>query len=148
MGVFFYYYDALEDVIEAANGKPVLIFYWYQHDLTRLKDTYPEARQLKTEQDIVDWNAGKIPILLAHPGSAGHGLNLQEGGNTIVWFSLTWSLELYQQAIARLDRQGQTHAVIVHHLVEDILAAISAKDTTQSALITAVKARLEKEKAA
>jgi hypothetical protein len=146
--------ETLDDLIEAANRKPVLVYYWYKHDLARLLAAYPEARQLKTERDIEDWNAGNIPLLLAHPGSAGHGLNLQAGGNIIVWYSLTWSLELYQQANARLDRQGQTEQVIVHHIVaedtvdEDILAAIGMKEAGQSALIAAVKARLERQRAA
>ena len=141
---------AMDEIIEEANGKPALIFYWYKHDLARLQQRYPGARILDKPKDIEDWNAGKIEILLAHPASAGHGLNLQAGGNTIVWFGLTWSLELYQQANARLHRQGQEQAVIVHHLIaegtvdEDIMAALSGKADGQSALMEAVKARIRR----
>ncbi|WP_294181033.1 DEAD/DEAH box helicase [uncultured Clostridium sp.] len=138
---------ALEDVIEAANGKPVLIFYSYKHDRDRLQK-YFKAKELKTSEDIKDWNRGEIPIMLVHPASAGHGLNLQAGGNIIVWFGLTWSLELYQQANARLYRQGQKQNVIVHHLVakgtmdEDVMKALQNKEVGQEALLQAVKARL------
>jgi SNF2 family DNA or RNA helicase len=139
----------LEDVIEATNGKPVLVFYNYQHDLKRIREYIPEARFLGRAEDINDWNDGRIPILLAHPGSAGHGINLQFGGHIIVWFGLTWSLELYQQANARLDRQGQQESVIVHHIVaegtidEDVMKALEGKAVGQEALLEAVKARLE-----
>lgn len=142
--------DALEDLIEAANGKPVLIAYWFKHDLSRIKDRFPSAREIKTSADIADWNAGKISVAVVHPASAGHGLNLQSGGSTLIWFSLTWSLELYQQTNARLWRQGQqAETVVVHHIVtkgtidESILSALKRKDKTQSALIDAVKAQLE-----
>lgn len=141
--------DALEDLMEAANGKPLLVAYWYEHDLQRIKARFKNARCIDTTQDIDDWNAGKIPLALIHPASAGHGLNLQEGGCTIVWFGLTWSLELYQQLNARLWRQGQKHTVVIHHIVtkdthdEDVLRALGNKDTRQSALIDAVRARLE-----
>lgn len=141
--------DALEDLMEAANGKPLLVAYWYEHDLQRIKSRFKNARCIDTTQDIDDWNAGKIPLALIHPASAGHGLNLQEGGCTIVWFGLTWSLELYQQLNARLWRQGQKHTVVIHHIVtkgthdEDVLRALDNKDTQQSALIDAVRARLE-----
>lgn len=141
--------DALEDLMEAANGKPLLVAYWYEHDLQRIKARFKNARCIDTTQDIDDWNAGKIPLALIHPASAGHGLNLQEGGCTIVWFGLTWSLELYQQLNARLWRQGQKHTVVIHHIVtkgthdEDVLRALDNKDTRQSALIDAVRARLE-----
>ena len=141
--------DALEDLMEAANGKPLLVAYWYEHDLQRIKARFKNARCIDTTQDIDDWNAGKIPLALIHPASAGHGLNLQEGGYTIVWFGLTWSLELYQQLNARLWRQGQKHTVVIHHIVtkgthdEDVLRALDNKDTRQSALIDAVRARLE-----
>lgn len=140
---------ALEDVIEAANGKPVLIFYSYKHDRDRLKNHF-KAKELKTSKDIKSWNKGEIPIMLVHPASAGHGLNLQAGGNIIVWFGLTWSLELYQQANARLYRQGQKQNVIVHHLVakgtmdEDVMKALQSKEVGQDALLQAVKARLNK----
>jgi SNF2 family DNA or RNA helicase len=138
---------ALEDVIEAANGKPVLIFYSYKHDRDRLQK-YFKAKELKTSEDIKAWNRGEIPIMLVHPVSAGHGLNLQAGGNIIVWFGLTWSLELYQQANARLYRQGQKQNVIVHHLVakgtmdEDVMKALQNKEVGQEALLQAIKARL------
>ena len=139
--------DALEDLIEAANGKPLLVAYWYKHDLARIRERF-DVRTIDTEQDIDDWNAGKIPVALIHPAAAGHGLNLQEGGSTIVWFGLTWSLELYQQLNARLWRQGQKNTVVIQHIVtrgthdEDVMKALEAKDTRQSALIAAVKARL------
>ncbi|MCZ8518871.1 DEAD/DEAH box helicase [Paenibacillus caseinilyticus] len=145
--------DALEDIIEASNGKPVLVFYAYKHDLSRIAERLPQLRTLgKGEagnQDIADWNAGKIPLLLCHPASAGHGLNLQEGGSTIVWFGPTWSLELYEQANARLYRQGQQHSVIIHHLVtegtmdEEVMTALETKAAGQDALMGAVKARIE-----
>ena len=139
--------DALEDMIEAANGKPILVAYWFKHDRDRIMKRFP-ARDINTKKDIEDWNAGKIPVALIHPASAGHGLNLQAGGSSIVWFSLTWSLELYQQLNARLYRQGQKHTVVIGHLVtegtvdEDILKAIGRKDNMQSAMIDAVKARI------
>jgi len=140
--------EALEDVVEAANGKPVLVYYAYRHDRDRIKDKFKSARFLDTEKDIKDWNDGKVEILLAHPASAGHGLNLQTGGHIIVWFGLTWSLELYQQGNARLDRQGQQHNVIIHHLVaegtidEDVMKVIEGKAVGQEALLEAVKARI------
>jgi len=144
--------DALEDILEAANGHPVLVFYAYKHDLSRIQARFPKARTLNTTEDITAWNEGKIPVLLAHPASAGHGLNLQTGGNIIVWFGLTWSLEQYQQANARLHRQGQEHSVIVHHLIaegtmdEEVMEALEGKAAGQDALMTAVKARIEKYK--
>jgi SNF2 family DNA or RNA helicase len=137
--------DALEDIIEA--GKPVLVFYNYKHDLDRIRQRF-DVRLLDSPSDIHDWNAGRIPILLAHPASAGHGLNLQAGGNIIVWFGLTWSLELYEQANARLHRQGQQEKVIIHHLVtagtvdEDVMRALENKAIKQNDLIRAVKARV------
>lgn len=140
--------DALEDLVEAANGKPLLVAYWYKHDLQRIKARFKNARCIDTAKDIDDWNAGKIPLALIHPASAGHGLNLQDGGCTIVWFGLTWSLELYQQLNARLWRQGQKHTVVIHHIVtkgthdEDVMRALKNKDTRQSALIEAVRARI------
>ena len=142
--------DALEDLIEAANGQPVMVVYCYQHDRTRMTARFPEAREIREEADIRDWNAGKIPLALIHPASAGHGLNLQKGGHILIWFGLTWSLELYQQTNARLWRQGQTAGtVIIHHLVtagtidEKIWEALKKKDQVQSNLIDAVKAQLE-----
>ena len=140
--------DALEDLIEGANGKPVLVAYWYKHDLERIKDRFP-VRQIQSSKDIEDWNDGKIPIAVIHPASAGHGLNLQSGGSTLIWFGLTWSLELYQQTNARLYRQGQKDTVIVHHIItkntidEDVMLALTKKEKTQDGLIDAVKANLE-----
>lgn len=141
--------DALEDLIEGANGKPLLVAYWFKHDLARIQKRFPEAREIRTGKDILDWNAGDIPVALIHPASAGHGLNLQTGGNTLVWFGLTWSLELYQQTNARLWRQGQmAGTVIIHHIMtegtidERIMEALERKNQTQSALIDAVKAQL------
>lgn len=140
--------DALEDLIEGANGKPVLVAYWFKHDLVRIRARF-DVRELKTSQDIADWNAGRIPVAVIHPASAGHGLNLQYGGCTLIWFGLTWSLELYQQANRRLWRQGQKESVIIHHILtegtmdEQVMAALHRKDGTQSALIDAVKAVLE-----
>ena len=140
---------ALEDLIEAANGKPVLVAYWFKHDLERIRARFP-VREIKTAQDIADWNQGKIPVAVIHPASAGHGLNLQAGGSTLIWFGLTWSLELYQQTNARLWRQGQeAQTVVIHHIItkdtidERIMSALRRKDKTQSALIDAVKANLE-----
>ena len=140
--------DALEDLIEGANGKPVLIAYWYQHDADRIKARFP-VREIKTSKDIEDWNAGKISAAIIHPASAGHGLNLQSGGSTLIWFGLTWSLELYQQTNARLHRQGQTDTVVIHHIIakgtidEQVMAALRKKEKTQDALIDAVRANLE-----
>lgn len=141
--------DALEDLIEAANAKPVLVAYWFRHDLQRIKKRFT-VRAIKSSQDIADWNAGKIPVAVIHPASAGHGLNLQSGGSTLIWFGLTWSLELYQQTNARLWRQGQSSkTVIIIHLIttgtidEQILTALSEKKLTQQSLIDAVKADLK-----
>lgn len=142
--------DALEDLIEAANGKPVLIAYWFKHDLERILERFP-AKRLDSTESIRRWNDGEIPIAVIHPASAGHGLNLQVGGSTLVWFSLTWSLELYQQTNARLWRQGQKDTVVIHHIIakgtidEQVMKALRLKDKTQTALIEAVKANLNKE---
>lgn len=140
--------DALEDIIEAANGKPLLVAYWFKHDLQRIKERF-EVREIKSSKDISDWNKGNIPVAVIHPASAGHGLNLQAGGSTLIWFGLTWSLELYQQTNARLWRQGQTAGtVVIQHIItkgtidERILKALSLKELTQNALIDAVKANL------
>lgn len=140
--------DALEDLVESANGKSVLVAYWFKHDKDRIRERM-EARELKEPQDFTDWNAGKIPVALIHPASAGHGLNLQQGGSILIWFGLTWSLELYQQTNARLWRQGQADkTVIIPHIVakdtidERILNVLEHKDGTQAALIEAVKADL------
>lgn len=141
--------DALEDLVEAANGKPVLVAYWYKHDLQRIQERFPDSRVIDTPKDISDWNAGKIAIGLLHPASGGHGLNLQDGGSTVVWYGMTWSLELYQQLNARLWRQCQKNStVIIHHIItagthdEDVLRALERKDMGQAALINAVKAQL------
>ena len=144
--------EMLEDLIEAANGQPVLVAYWFRHDKARiqeyLKSIGCETREIKESKDIQDWNAGKIPVALIHPASAGHGLNIQDGGHILIWFGLTWSLELYMQANARLWRQGQKDTVTIHHIItkgtvdEDVMAALEAKDVTQEKLIAAVKARL------
>lgn len=143
---------ALEEIVDTANGEPVLVYYWYKHDLYRIQEALKAYKpvQLQTSEDVQRWNQGKIPLMLAHPASAGHGLNLQAGGHIIVWFGLTWSLELYQQANARLHRQGQSEVVIVHHLVakgtmdEDVMMAIENKADGQEALMQAVKARVDK----
>lgn len=144
--------DALEEIIEAANGKPVLVAWTYRSDMARIKEKLKKhsPRELKTDQDIKDWNAGKISLLTMHPASGGHGLNLQAGGNIIVWFGQTWSLELEQQFNARLDRQGQTKTVIINKLIvegsmdEDVIKAQNRKTNTQNALMEAVKARINK----
>lgn len=140
--------ETLEDLVESANGKSVLVAYWFKHDKDRIRERM-EARELKEPQDFADWNAGKIPVALIHPASAGHGLNLQQGGSILIWFGLTWSLELYQQTNARLWRQGQADkTVIIQHIVakntidERILNVLKHKDGTQAALIEAVKADL------
>lgn len=142
--------DALEDIIESMNGRSLLVAYWFKHDLERIRKRF-EICEIKSSRDISEWNSGKIPVALIHPASAGHGLNLQSGGSTLVWFGLTWSLELYQQTNARLWRQGQTaDTVVIQHIItkgtidEQIMKALKTKDTTQAALITAVKAEVHK----
>lgn len=145
--------DALEDIIEAANGKPVLVAYWFKHDLTRITERLRKLKviyqKLDSDESIRKWNEKELQVGLIHPASAGHGLNLQSGGSTMVWFGLTWSLELYQQTVARLWRQGQTeNTVVIQHIVtagtidERILKALEQKDNSQSALIDAVKAEV------
>ena len=145
--------DALEDIIEAANGKPVLVAYWFKHDLTRITERLRKLKviyqKLDSDESIRKWNEKELQVGLIHPASAGHGLNLQSGGSTMVWFGLTWSLELYQQTVARLWRQGQTeNTVVIQHIVtadtidERILKALEQKDNTQSALIDVVKAEV------
>lgn len=145
--------DALEDIIEAANGNPILVAYWYQHDLERIEKRLKALKvgysTLRSEESIRRWNRGELTVGLIHPASAGHGLNLQKGGSTLLWFGLTWSLELYQQTVARLWRQGQSsQTVVIQHIItegtidERILKALSQKDSTQSALINAVKANM------
>ena len=146
--------DALEDLIEGANGKPVLVAYWFKHDLARIEERLHKQHipfsRLDTQESIVRWNRGELPVALIHPASAGHGLNLQAGGSTLIWFGLTWSLELYQQTNARLWRQGQqAETVVIHHIItkgtidEQIMTALRRKDKTQTALIDAVKAQLK-----
>ena len=145
--------DALEDMIEAANGKPVMIAYWFQHDLDRIKERLSEIgvvyEKIDSEDSIKRWNAGELPVALIHPASAGHGLNLQDGGSTIIWFGLTWSLELYQQTNGRLWRQGQKdRTVVIQHIItkgtidERILTVLKNKDFTQEEMIAAVKAEI------
>ena len=135
--------EALEEIYEA--NKPLLVFYSYKSDLERIRKKFPEARTLDSAEDVDAWNRGEIPLLLAHPASAGYGLNLQDGGSTIVWFGLTWSLEQYQQANARLKRQGQKHQVIIHHLIargtidEQVMKAIRSKAEGQAAMMDAVR---------
>ena len=146
--------ESFMELVEGLNGQPAMVFYSFQHDLARIKkaleSTYLRVRELKTPQDQDDWNARKIDILLAHPASAAYGLNLQQGGNHVIWFGLNWSLELYQQANKRLHRQGQTEKVIIHHLIvtggvdEDVIAALLDKSSTQDRLMVALKARIEK----
>ena len=142
--------NALEDLIESANGKPVLVAYWFKHDLARIKAKFPFVREIKTDEDIRAWNRGEIEVGVIHPASAGHGLNLQTGGSTLIWFGLTWSLELYQQTNARLYRQGQKNTVVIHHIVtkgtidERVLKALEKKEKTQNSLIDAVKAELRR----
>lgn len=141
--------DALEDLVEAANGSPLLAAYWFAHDRERITARFPQARELKTSAEIEAWNKGEITLGLIHPASAGHGLNLQSGGHLLVWFSLTWSLELYQQTNARLYRQGQLEPVTITHLVaegtldEAVLKALDTKDATQAALIDAVAQEIQ-----
>ncbi len=141
--------DALEDLIEAANGKPVLVAYWYRHDLERIRARFC-VREIRTSADISDWNAGKIPVAVIHPASAGHGLNLQAGGSTLIWFGLTWSLKLYLQTNARLWRQGQTaKTVVIHRIVAEgtvdelMLKALDRKERSQNSLIDAVRVMLK-----
>lgn len=149
------YADMEEDLIEAANGKPVMVAYWFKHDLTRIMNSLSERKipfeKLDSEDSIRKWNRGELPVALIHPASAGHGLNLQSGGNMLIWFGLTWSLELYQQTVARLWRQGQTaETVVIQHIVtagtidEQVMKALESKDRTQSALINAVKAEISR----
>ena len=140
--------DTLEDLIEGTNGKPVLVAYWFKHDLERIKSRF-DVREIKSNKDIEDWNEHKIPIGVIHPASAGHGLNLQAGGSTLIWFGLTWSLELYQQTNARLYRQGQEDTVVIYHIItentidKDVLMSLEHKNKTQAALIEAVKAEVK-----
>lgn len=146
--------DALKEIVENSNGQSILVAWTYQFDKDRILEYLKsyKPRELKTNKDIEDWNAGRIQVMLAHPASAGHGLNLQAGGNIIVWFGQTWSLELYQQFNARLYRQGQQKGVIIHHLImkgthdEDVIQALKAKNKKQNALIDSIKAKIDKYK--
>lgn len=139
--------DRLKELVDVNEGKPMLVFYNYKHDLAAIKEAFPQATELTDDNDVADWNKGNIQMLLAHPASAGYGLNLQAGGHIIVWYGLTWSLEQYQQANARLHRQGQTEPVIVHHLVtkgtmdEQVMRSLSRKEESQDALLEAIKYR-------
>jgi hypothetical protein len=141
--------ERLKELVETNEGKPMLVFYNFKHDLQSIKEAFPKAVELKTDDDVAEWNKGNIQMLLAHPASAGYGLNLQAGGNIIVWYGLTWSLEQYQQANARLHRQGQTQPVIIHHLVtkgtmdEQVMKALERKEAGQDALLEAIKYRKE-----
>ncbi|MDT9411323.1 DEAD/DEAH box helicase [Corynebacterium rouxii] len=143
--------EALDDIIEEANGQNILLAFWFKHDLERLKTRYPTGRLLDTDTDMRDWKQGNIPLGFIHPASAGHGLNLQTGGHILVWFAPPWSLELYEQTNGRLNRQGQTQPVTIIRIItketidEHIIKALERKDTTQSALINAVKAQLGKD---
>ena len=143
--------DALDEIIETACGHNILVAYWFKHELERLTTRFPHGRNLDTATDMADWKAGRIQLGFIHPASAGHGLNLQTGGHILVWLTPTWSLELYEQTNARLNRQGQTHPVSIIHIIaadtidERIVEALEAKHHTQSALIDAVKAELEQQ---
>ena len=151
IAVHDYKLEALSDLVIAANGKPLLVFYYFKFDFERIKNTFKDldVRQIESQKDVEDWNKGNIDILLVHPASVGHGLNLQEGGNTIVWYTLpNWNLELYQQANARLHRQGQKKPVFVYHLLssgtvdEDVMHSLEQKDVSQQALMDALKAKI------
>jgi SNF2 family DNA or RNA helicase len=145
--------DKLLEIIDTSNGKPLLVFYNFKHDYTRISEALTKLKikhqSLNNSEDIKKWNNGEIQVALLHPASAGHGLNLQYGGNIIVWFGLTWSLELYQQANARLHRQGQKEIVVINHLIakgtvdEDVIKALGNKEVNQNVLLEAVKARLK-----
>lgn len=141
--------DALEEIADTNPGQPLLVFYTYKHDLDRIQARFPNAEKIKGSETIGDWNAGKIPMLLCHPASAGHGLNLQAGGHIIVWFGLPWSLELYQQANDRLHRMGQKQGVIIHHIValetldERVMSVLAGRESTQRGLLDALKAYVE-----
>ena len=145
--------EAFLELIESLQGKPALVFYNFQHDKIRILKALEKSklriRELKTTQDEDDWNAGKIDLLLTHPASSAYGLNLQQGGNHVIWFGLTWNYELYTQANKRLHRQGQTEKVIIHHLVctetrdEDVMKALSKKDDVQGWVMASLKARIK-----
>ena len=140
--------EALEELIEQAAGENVIVYYTYQHDKERILQKFPEARILKTEKDVEDWNAGKIKMLVAHPASAGHGLNLQDGGSIAIWFGLNWSLELYQQANARLHRQGQKNTVRIYRIIAEntvdnrVLEVLNGKNMRQEELLEQLRAEV------
>ena len=146
--------EAFMELIEQLHGKPALVFYNFKHDCARLKEALAKTdlrvRELKGADEEFDWNAGKIDVLLAHPASTAYGLNLQDGGNHVIWFGLNWSLELYQQANKRLHRQGQNEKVIIHHLIsvgtrdEDMMEALEKKDEAQEYVLQSLKARIDK----
>lgn len=148
--------EAFLELVESLQGKPALVFYNFQHDRTRILNSLSgkrlRVRELKNTQDEDDWNEGKIDILLAHPASSAYGLNLQQGGNHVIWFGLTWNYELYTQANKRLHRQGQTKKVIIHHLActgtrdEDVMEALSRKDDVQNWVMETLKARIRRYK--
>ena len=139
--------DALSEIVDTSQGQPILCFYSYRHDCERILKRFKGAKKLESAEDIAKWNAGEIPLLLAHPAGAGHGLNLQDGGHIIVWFGLTWSLEQYQQANARLHRQGQKHTVVIHHLITDgtmdskVLDSLQGKKDVQDELLESLKVK-------
>lgn len=143
--------EKLKELVEAANGQPVLIAYTFKHDLDKIMEALKEYKPVKLEkpEQIADWNAGKINVLVTHPASAGHGLNLQKGGHIMIWYGLTWALELYQQFNARLYRQGQKKPVSIHHIIatdtvdEKIIKSLAGKDTTQRSLMDAIKEIVE-----
>ena len=141
--------DALKEIIEAAGDESVLVFYNFKHERDLILDKIPGAVEFKTDQDLRAWNSGRIKVLVAHPASCGYGLNIQDGGHNIVWFSPTWNLEQYEQANARLHRQGQQQPVIVQHIIatgtvdEQVMAALASKDKTQEALLKALQDKLK-----
>lgn len=144
--------EKLKEIVEASNGEPVLVAYAFKHEQARIMEALKEfkPRKLETAQDIADWNGGKAPLMVAHPASVGHGINIQKGGHILVWFGNTWSLELYQQFNARLYRQGQMKPVMIHHIVakntidEKIIKALSGKKETQDGLMNSIKELMEK----
>ena len=142
--------DALDEIVEAADGSPVLVFYSFQADRIAIMEHFPDARVLEDDSTIEDWNKGNIKILLAHPASAGYGLNLQDGGHIMAWYGLPWSLEQYTQAVARLQRQGQKYPVMIYHIIaagtvdEQVVKSLAKKDMTQGALLNALKERRSK----
>ena len=146
--------DALGEIVDTSAGNNLLVFYAYEHDRQRILERFPKARVFSGPKDAEDWNAGKIEMLLCHPASAAHGLNLQFGGHIIVWYGLTWSLELYQQANARLPRPGQKETVIIHHLIaqgtldERVMRVMREKNATQEALLGALRGYINKEERA